>query len=75
MVEVGGRVMGVNEVGKLVEVVGEVMEVDEAGDEVPQVGATGLGATGLGATGFQGHGSGREPPLILGSMPMRRVSL
>ena len=27
--------------GKMVEVGGEVMEVDEVGDEVPQVGATG----------------------------------
>ena len=59
--------MGADEVGKTVEVGGEIMEVDEVGDEVPQVGATGLGATGLGATGFQGHGSGREPPLILGT--------
>ena len=62
MVEVGGRIMEVNEVGKIVEVGGEIMEVDEVGDEVPQV-----GATGLGATGFQDHGSGREPPLILGT--------
>ena len=54
--------MGADEVGKTVEVGGEIMEVDEVGDEVPQV-----GATGLGATGFQVHGSGREPPVILGA--------
>ena len=47
-------------------------EVDGGGDGVPQVGDTGLGATslgttGLGATGFQGHGSGQEPPVILGA--------
>ena len=43
--------MGVNEVGKMIEVGGEVMEVDEVGDEVPQVGATGVGgATGGGAS-------------------------
>ena len=53
MVEVGVRIMGVNEVGNMVEVGGEVMEVDEVGDEVPQVGATGLGATGLGTTGAE----------------------
>ena len=62
MVEVGGRIMGVNEVGAMVEVGGEVMEADEVGNEVPRV-----GATGLGATGFQGHGCGREPPSILGT--------
>ena len=53
MVEVGGRIMGVNEVGKMVEVGCEILQVDEVGDEVPQVGATGLGATGLGATGVE----------------------
>ena len=44
MVEVCGRIMGVNEVGKMVEVGGEIMEVDEVGDEVPQVGTTGVEA-------------------------------
>ncbi len=37
MVEMGGRIMGVNEVGKMVEVGGVEIEVDEVGDEVPQV--------------------------------------
>ena len=37
MVEVGGRIMGVNEVGKMVGVGGKIIEVDEVGDEVPQV--------------------------------------
>ena len=34
MVEAGGRIMGVNEVGKMVGVGGETIEVDEVGDEV-----------------------------------------
>ncbi len=52
MVEADGRIMWVNEEGKIVEVGGKVQEIDEVGDEVPQevpqVGATGvLGATGV----------------------------
>ena len=56
MVEVGGRIMEVNDVGKMVEVDDEIMEVDEVGDEVPQV-----AAAGLGAASFQGHGRPRTP--------------
>ena len=42
----------------MVEVGGEIVEVDEVGDDVaqevvPQVGATGAGATDLGATGVE----------------------
>ena len=50
MVEVGGKVMGVHEVVKMVEVDGDRMQVGEVGDEV---GATGVGATGLGTTGVE----------------------
>ena len=59
MVEVDGRIVWVDEVSKMVEVGGKVIEIHEVGDEVPQevpqVGATGvLSATGvLGATGFE----------------------
>ena len=59
MVEVDGRIVWVDEIGKMVEVGGKVIEIDEVGDhvpqEVPQVGAKGvLSATGvLGATGFE----------------------
>ena len=61
LVEVDGRIMGVNVVGEMVEVGGKVIEVDEVEEEVPlevpleDAGATGvLCATGvLGATGFE----------------------
>ena len=43
MVEVGGMMMWVNEVGTMVEVGGKIVEIDEVDDEVlqevPQVGA------------------------------------
>ena len=55
--EVDGRVMGVNVVGEMVEVGGRIIEVDEVEDEVPleDAGATSvLGATGvLCAAGFE----------------------
>ena len=49
LVEVDGKIMGVNVVGEMVEVGGKVIEVDEVEEEVPleDAGATGvLGATG-----------------------------
>ena len=50
MVEVGGRMMWVNEVGTMVEVGGKIIEIDEIDDEVPQevpqVGAKGFEAVG-----------------------------
>ena len=53
MVEVDGRIVWVDEVGKMLEVGGKVIDIDEVGDEVPQevpqVGATGV----LGGTGFE----------------------
>ena len=48
MVEVGGMMMWVNEVGTKVEVGGKIIEIDAIDDDVPQVGAAGV----LGATGF-----------------------
>ena len=59
--EVDGKIMGVNVVGEMVEVGGKVIEVDELGEEVPlevpleDAGATGVlgGAGVLGATGFE----------------------
>jgi len=59
MVEVEGKIVWVDEVGKMVEVGGKVIEIDEVDDEVPQevlqVGAAGvLGATGVfRGTGFE----------------------
>ena len=50
---VDGRIMWVDEVGKMVEVAGKVIEIDEVGDEVPQE-VTQVGATGvLGAKGYE----------------------
>ena len=42
IVEVGGRITGVNEVGIMVKIDCEIMEVYEVGAEVPQVGTTGF---------------------------------
>ena len=55
LVEVDGRIMGVNVVGEMVEVGGKVIEVDEVDEEVPlEVPLEDAGATGvLGATGFE----------------------
>jgi hypothetical protein len=55
LVEVDGRIMGVNVVGEMVEVGGKVIEVDEVEEEVPlEVPLEDAGATGvLGAAGFE----------------------
>jgi len=49
MVEVGGMMMWVNEVGTMVEVGGKIIEIDAIDDDVPQVGAQGV----LGGPGFE----------------------
>ena len=53
--DVDGRIMEVNVVGEMVEVGGKVIEVDEVEEEVPlEVPLENAGATGvLGATGFE----------------------
>ena len=55
LVEVDGRVLGVNLVGEMAEVGGKVIEVDEVEEEVPlEVPLEDAGATGvLGAAGFE----------------------
>ena len=55
LVEVDGRIMGVNVVGAMLEVGGKVIEVDEVEEEVPlEVPLEDAGATSvLGATGFE----------------------
>ena len=69
VVEVGGKVMGVNEVGKMVEVGGEVMEVDEVGDEAGEV----VECMGEGGGGDQGVEAGRVDALEEGRLIKRLI--
>ena len=56
LVEVDGRIMGVNVVGEMVEVGGKVIEVDGVDDE--DEGATGFKVEDAGATGFEVEDAG-----------------